>query len=135
VRFQSGGSSPKEKSSGTPSTRHGAHRLEQAEHEPAALFPEVAVGRGIFEYGQRAVDPVDGLRDEVVVLGRLQRDGHPGGGPELARPHAGAVDDVLRFDVTVRRADSAHRAAADREPGDRDPLDDPDAAHARATRQ
>ena len=91
---------PNEKSSGHPvDVPRRAHRLEQAEHQAAALLAEVPVRRRVLQHGQVRVDAVDRLGDEVVVLGRLQRDVHPGRLAELAGPHAGAVDDVLGLDV------------------------------------
>jgi hypothetical protein len=106
-----------------------ADRLEEPDHEPAALLPEVAEARRILQHGQRAVDALDRLGDEVVVLGGLQRDIHADALAELAGPHAGAVDDVLRLDVTLRRAYAAHRTAAGEEPGRRHPLQHGDPAH------
>jgi hypothetical protein len=78
-----------------------ADRLKEAEHEAAALLPEVPVRAWIFEDRQGGVDPVNGLGDEVVVLGRLQRDADSGFLSQLACPHPSAVDHELRLDVAV----------------------------------
>ena len=89
IRSQSGGSSPNEKSGGIAvDLPRRADRLEQAEHQAAALLAVVAVGGRVLEHRPGAVDAFDRLGEQVVVLGRLQRDGHPGQLAELARPHA-----------------------------------------------
>ena len=106
-----------------------ADRLEQAEHQAAALFPVIAVAGRILQHRPAAIHPVDRLGQQVVVLGGLQRDVHPGQLAKLPGPHPGAVDDVLGLDVAARRAHAGHRAAAGQEPGYRRALDDPRAAH------
>ena len=105
MRSQSGGISPNEKSSGMPlDLPRRADRLEQADHQAADLLAEVAVATpGPRAPAATASMPGDLLGDQVVVLGRLQRDVDARLRAELARPHAGAVDDVLGLDVAVRR--------------------------------
>ena len=88
-----------------------ADRLEQPEHQPAALLPVVAVVGGVLQHRPAAVHPLDRLGQQVVVLGGLQRDGHPGQLAEFPRPHAGAVDDVLGLDVAARGADAGDGTA------------------------
>ena len=56
-------------------------------------------------------EALDLLGDEVVVLGGLQRDVDAGRVAELARPHAGAVDDELGLDVAVIGAHAGDDAA------------------------
>ena len=113
IRSQSGGSSPKEKSAGMPSTFHGrADRLEHAEHQAAALLAEVAVVGRVLQHRPVPAHLGDRLGEQVVVLGRLQRDADAGQLAELARPHARAVDHVLGLDVAVRGPDAGHRAVA-----------------------
>src|SRR6185437_3342038 len=102
-----------------------ADRLEQAEHQPAALLPVVAVAGGVLQYRPVPVDPFDRLGQEVVVLGGLQRDGDPGQLAELTGPHSGAVDHEFGLDVAARGADTGHGTAVLYETGDRDALDDP----------
>ena len=76
-------------------------RLEEADHHPAALLAVVAVGSGVLEHRRVRVEPVDGVGDQVVVLGRLVGDHQAVPRPQLAGPHAGAVDDVLGLDLAV----------------------------------
>ena len=106
-----------------------ADRLEQAEHQPAALLAVVAVAGRVLQHRPAAVHPLDRLSQQVVVLGGLQRDVHPGQLAELPGPDPGTVDDVLGLEVTVRRADPGHRAAALQEAGDGRAFDDPHAPH------
>ena len=101
-----------------------AHRLEQADHQPADLLAEVAVRARILEHRPRRVEAVDLLGDQVVVLGGLQRDVDARPRAELAGPHAGAVDDVLGLDRPRAVVDAGDRAAMRRDAGDGDALDD-----------
>ena len=120
MRSQSGWITPNEKSSGMPiHVPRRAHRLEQPDHQPADFLAVVAeVGR-VLDHRPVLRQPVDLLGDEVVVLGGLQRDVDADGLAELAGPHAGAVDDQLRFDVAAIGAHAGDRrrcAAALRSP-------------------
>ena len=112
-----------------------ADRLEQAEHQAAALFPVVAVVGGVLQHRPVPVDLPDRLGQQVVVLGGLQRDGDPGQLAEFPCPHPGAVDDVLGLDVAARGADTGHGTAVLHKTGDRDALDDPRALHPGAAGQ
>jgi hypothetical protein len=109
--------------------------LEQADHHAAAFFAEVAVRRRVLEDRGVGVDALDGVGDEVVVLGGLVGDDQPVALPELAGPHAGAVDDVLALDGLPCRPDARDGSAGREHVGDGDPLDEPDAEVARAPGQ
>ena len=112
-----------------------AHRLEEADHQAAALLAEVAeVGR-VLEHRERLGDLVELLGDQVVVLGRLQRHVDAVLLGELPRPHAGAVHDDLALDVAVRRVDAGDRAVLRRHRSDRHALEHRRALQARALRQ
>ncbi len=113
-------------------------RLEEADHHPAALLAVVAVRRGVLEDRRVRGEPVDGVGDQVVVLGGLVRDHQAVLRAELAGPHAGAVDDVLALDVGAAsggrapsggraRRDPRHPAAVRADLVDRHALDDADA--------
>ena len=120
----------------------GGARLEEADHHPAALLAVVAVGGGVLEDRPVRVDALDGVGDQVVVLGRLVGYDDAALLGELAGPHAGAVHDVLALDVAVSpvapaRADPdpGHGAVAGQYVVDPDALDDPDAEVLRAAGQ
>ena len=106
-----------------------ADRLEQAKHQSAALLPVIAVVGGVLQHRPAAVHPLDRLGQQVVVLGGLQRDAHPGQLAEFPRPHAGAVDNVLGLDVAARGPDPGDSTAVAEEASDSDALDDPGALH------
>ena len=74
-------------------------RLEPAHEQPADLLLEVGVAVWVPQRRRRSLEPVDRLGDDVVVLGRLQRNGHPDLLAEGLGPLAAAVDDVLALDV------------------------------------
>jgi len=104
--------------------------LEDADHHPAALLAVVAEGARVLEdrvVGRQAVDRVG---DQVVVLSRLVGDDDAIAFPELARPHAGAVDDELALDVTRTRPHPGHafqhQALGRDDPLDGDPFEDAD---------
>ena len=67
--------------------------LEQPDHDLAGFLANVGAVARIAQDRQQRVHAVDGLGDQVVVLGGLQRHIDAGQAPDLARPHAGAVDD------------------------------------------
>jgi hypothetical protein len=102
-----------------------ADRLEQAEHQAAALLAEVAVVGRVFQHRPFSAHSVDRLGEQVVVLCGLERNADASKLAELARPHARAVDDVLGFNVAERRAHAGHRAVLAQESGHRNALDDP----------
>ena len=111
-----------------PSTfQAAACRLEEADHHAAALFAVVAVRRRVFEDRCVGVEPLDGVGDQVVVLGRLVGDHQAVALPELAGPHAGAVHDVLALDRLPSGAHAGDGAAGRQHVGDGDALDDADA--------
>ena len=124
MRSQSGASVPNEKSSGMPSTCHGAHTVSNrpsiSPPPSSRKYPKLA---GSSRTGSAASRAVDRLGDQVVVLGRLERDRHAGPRAELPGPHAGAVDDDLALDVAVRGADPGHRAALGEHVEDRHALE------------
>ncbi len=57
------------------------------------------------------------------MLGGLQRHVHAGQRAELARPHAGRVDDDLRLDLALLGADGGDPATVGLDPGCRDAFD------------
>ena len=69
------------------------------------------------------------------MLGGLVGDRDAGARPELTRPHAGAVDDDIGFDVAASRADAGDAPAVLQHAGDRHALDDFHAPQARAFRE
>ena len=80
-------------------------RLEEADHHPAPFLAVVAEGGRVLEDRRVLSEALDGVGDQVVVLGGLVGDHQPVALPELTRPHAGAVDDVLALDHRpVRRS-------------------------------
>ena len=79
-----------------------ADRFEETDHQAAPLFAVVAVRRRIFEDRPVRIDAGNGVGDEVVVLGGLQRDRHAVHLAQLSCPHARAVDDVLALDLALR---------------------------------
>ena len=78
---------------------------------------------------------VDLLGDQVVVLGRLQRDVDARDLAQLAGPHAGAVDDVLGFDVAVVGCTPVTAPLRRHDAGDRHAFDDGRALQSRALGQ
>ncbi len=58
------------------------------------------------------------------MLGGLEGDGDPCRLAELAGPHAGAVDDVLGFDIAERRGDAGDCAPLPQESGHGHPFED-----------
>ena len=71
------------------------HVFEQADHDLAGFFADVGAAARIAQDRQLRVHAGDGLRDQVVVLRGLQRDVDARQPTDLARPHAGAIDDDL----------------------------------------
>ena len=115
-----------------PDVPRRAHRLEQADQQAAGLLAEVAVGGRVLQHRQVRRQVRDLLRDEIVVLGRLVGDGDACRFAELARPHAGAVDDILGGDVAERRLDAGDAPALPQHAGDGHALDDAGTREARA---
>ncbi len=109
--------------------------LEQADHQPAAFLAVVAAGGRVLEHRRLARDARQRAGDQVVVLGGLQRDVDAVALPQLARPHAGAVDHRLALHGAVRGLDAGHRAVARAHAGDRHAFDDPGALQPRAPGQ
>ena len=134
MRSQSGGSSPKESRVGRDAldAPRRADRLEQPDHQPAAFLAVIAVRGRILEHGHVRRQPLDGLGEQVVVLGGLVRYVDTGERAELARPHARAVDDVLGRDIAERRPHAGDPSPRRQHTERRDALEDPDAPHARA---
>ena len=66
------------------------------------------------------------------MLGRLQRDAHPGPLAKLPGPHARAVHDELAFDIALVGGDGRDASALHDHPGCGHPLDDLDPLHAGA---
>jgi hypothetical protein len=104
------------------------HGLEDAEHQPAALLAQVGVVGRVLQDGPAALDALHTLQDQVVVLGGLERNVHPGQLSDLAPPHARTVDHVLGGDGSAVRHHARHAAALLGDARERDALED---AHTR----
>ena len=86
--------------------------LEQADEQAAGLLAVVAVGRRVLEHRQAPVHALERLGDQVVVLGRLQRDVHADRRAELAAPQPGSEHHRLGLDRPRRRHHAGHPLAA-----------------------
>ena len=104
-----------------------ADRLEQADEHAVALRPVVAVVIRVLDHRQVRVHSRHGVGQQVVVLGGLERHGHPGERAELARPHPGRVDHDLRLDAAGLGQHGRDPAAAGLHAGRGHALDDLDA--------
>src|SRR5690606_40279321 len=71
----------------------------------------------------------------VEVLAGVQRHGNPGHAPDLAPPHAGAVDHLVGPDRPALGLDAGNAAVRPRDAGDLAALDDPGAVLAGALGQ
>ncbi len=112
-----------------PGLRDG---FEEPEHDLAGLLADVGRVAGIAEDRQHPVHAFDRLGDQVVVLAGLQRHVDARHAADLARPHAGAVDDELGLDVAAVGAHAGHLALVGLDAEHLRVLEDPGAAHARA---
>ena len=83
----------------------GADRLEQANEHAVALGAVVAVAVGVLDHRQVVVHARDCVGDQVVVLGRLQRDADAVERAELAGPHACRVHHDLGLDAALVSVD------------------------------
>jgi hypothetical protein len=99
--------------------------FEAPDDQAADLLLEVGVAVRVAQHRQVGVDALERLGDDVEVLRRVQRHGHPGHRADLLGPLAGAVDHDLRLDVPVVGADAGHPTSPDDDAGHPDPLDDP----------
>ena len=111
------------------------HRLEGAEHHLAGVF--LVVGALVRHAQHRQPRQArDRLGDQVEMLAGMQRDVDAGHGAELARPHAGAVDDDVGLDrallAALRPGDAGDAAVLLVDRGDLHALDDLRAALPRA---
>ena len=111
------------------------HRLEQPDEQAAALLAVVGVAVRVLDHRQVAVHAVDGLGEQVVVLGGLQRDVDADAAPQLARPEARGDHDGLALDVACVGDDRGDPAVLGAQPGHRHALDDGDAARGGALGQ
>jgi len=110
--------------------------LEGAEHDLAGRPP---CNRRI-RRGRAGRAAWSGLGDDVEMIAGLQWHVDAGPAADLARPHAGAVDDVLAGDVAcgagpAAPADAGDAAALAPDPGDAHALDGPSAVLPRAVGQ
>ena len=106
--------------------------LEQPHEQATRLLSEVAVRGRVLEDGKVRVHTVEGLGDEVVVLGCLQGHTDADRVAELSTPDAGGKDDDLRLDHPEVRDDAGDAVSPPRDPGDGDTLEDRGAALARS---
>ena len=115
------------------------HRLEGAEHHLAGVL--LVVGAFVRHAQHRQPGEAgDRLGDEIEMLAGVQRDGDAVLRAELARPHAGAVDDDVGFDHAAARSpccpgDAGDAAVLRVDLGHLHVLDDRRAALARALGQ
>ena len=113
--------------------------LEAAHHEAADFLLVVDEAVGIADHGQVGRHAGDRLRDDVEVLGGVERHVDAGAAAELARPLPGAVDERLAADlaalVAARPRDAGDAAVPHRHAVDLDALEDAGAARARALRE
>jgi len=79
----------------------GTHRLEEADHQSPNFVSVVGVAGRVLEDRHVWRQVVDLFGDEVVVLGGLERNVHPGQFAELPGPHSCAVHNVFGLDVPV----------------------------------
>ena len=108
--------------------------LEQSDEDAAALLAVVAVAIRVLDDGQVRMRPLDGVRDQVVMLRGLERHRDTGRLPHLARPHPGGVDDDIGGDGALVRHDARDAATIRRDAGRGDALEDPCTAHPGALR-
>ena len=135
-RSQSGSSSLKREVVGHPVHRPGLGRLlERAEHERVPFAAEVDAQVRVAADRQLVEGARDRLGDDVVVLDRVQRQGHAAAQCELAAPHPAAQDDVLRPDRALVGADAGGAAVGVFDVEDADVLQDRRAAVAGALGQ
>ncbi len=105
-----------------------ANRLEQPDEQAATLLAVVGVAVGVLDDRQISVDALDGLGEQVVVLGRLQGDVDAAPSAQLARPQPGGQHDGLALDVALVGGDGCDPPTLGAQPGDRHAADDRDAA-------
>ena len=82
------------------------HRLEAADQQLAGVF--LVVGAFVLhaQHRQVARQAVDGLGDDVEMLGSVQGHGHADVGRQLVRPHARAQDHGVRGNVAAIGVDA-----------------------------
>ena len=91
--------------------------LVPAHHEAARLRPEVDEERGV-AHRRHVERQARGLRHEVLVRHRDDRDVHAHELPDLTRVHPAGIDDDLRLDRAAVGLDARDAAALDGDPGD-----------------
>ncbi len=82
------------------------------------------MARRVLEHGPVARDFVEGFREQVVVLGGLQRNVYARLQTEFSTPSAAAIDHEFRFDVAVVRFYPGDDAPLLEHAGDGDAFDD-----------
>ena len=100
-------------------------RLEAAHQQPADLLLEIGVAIRVAQRRRRPRQPVDRLGDDVVVLGGVERDGHPDLLADGLGPLPAAIHHVLALDVTAGGGDRGDPGAIDGPAGRLRPLEDP----------
>ncbi len=100
--------------------------LVAAHHQAAAVLAEVDEEVGVTEGRQALVRGVlaEGLRDQVLVRHRDERDPYAGEATDLGSEHPARVHDHLGLDPPVLGLDRAHPAVGDVDPGDAGVLED-----------
>ncbi len=107
-------------------------RLEHADQELAGILLDVEATVRVAQHRQVPRQLRHRLGQDVEVLARLERHVDAGHAPDLAPPHAGAVDHDLGGDRPALGEDAGDPAVCPGDAGDFAALDDRRTAHARA---
>ena len=99
-------------------------RLESTKKNLASIF--LVIGTFIRHPQHRQVrgQPVDPLGDNIEMLTGMKRHGDAGLGPDLARPHAAGIDNIIGFDRTLIGHHTGGAAVCLMDIGDFHTLDD-----------
>ncbi len=113
--------------------------FEATHHESADFLLVVDEAVRIADHGQVGCHAGDRFRDDVEVLGGVERHVDAGAPPELARPLSAAVDERRAGDlaalVAARPGDAGHAAVVQRHAVDLHALEDAGAARPRTLRE
>src|SRR6266480_1997972 len=108
-------------------------RLEPSDEKLAGVLLEVRAGIRVAQDRQPGGEAWNRLRDDVAVLGSVQRHADIRPTADLARPHAGAVHDDLRANLARLGGDTRYPAARGADRRDLDVLGDSSSALPRAS--
>mmetsp|Transcript_75378 Transcript_75378/g.245160 ORF Transcript_75378/g.245160 Transcript_75378/m.245160 type:complete len:307 (-) Transcript_75378:522-1442(-) len=87
-----------------------SHRLEKPDHQPATLRPDICVPGGVLHDRPSRIHVCHGLRQKVIMLCSLIRNGHPGQLAQLSCPHPRGIDEKLTFHIASRGLHTRHLA-------------------------